>query len=144
MELVRTNAALAMPAANRMTNFMKTMTWKISLLLGLMAGSFAHESARAQPLTVVPRLKGIGKCDIPGYGIDVQVVENLAFMAWSSGYQPSGTNDLGGFEDFEVSNPTKPVRVGGYRSRAAVNAIRVAGHYVYLATRMAFTAARLR
>ena len=99
--------------AKKSTKRMKLCS-RFTLLLGvLIASSFAPVAARAQRSAVVPRLKGIGHCDIPGRGIDVQVVENVAYMAWSAGYQPSGTNDPGGFEIFRVSNPTKPVRVGG-------------------------------
>jgi hypothetical protein len=43
------------------------------------------------------------------------------------------TNHPGGFEIFSITNPAAPAWLGGYESRSEANAIRIAGHYAYLA-----------
>jgi hypothetical protein len=95
-------------------------------LFTILAASLVQADISAQTQPVVLTLKGIG-FGSGGTGTDVQVVGNSAFWTWSSGKN-------GGFDIFDVTNPGAPVRVAGYETGAAVNAIHVAGRYAYLAT----------
>jgi len=112
---------------------MKQLHQTTSLLLLLLSGWFAPSSLLAALQPVIPRLKGSGVgSNVNGYGTDVQVLGNLAFLAWKQG-SGGDTNYPGGLEIFSIKNPTTPLRLGGYQSRAPVNAIKVVGTYACLA-----------
>jgi len=112
---------------------LKRATQNSFLILVLIAGWLAPTNALAQPQPVILRLKGIGVgSSANGYGADVQVAGNLAYLAWSTGWG-GDTNHPGGVEIFSVTNPAVPLRLGSYESRASVNAIQVVGQYAYLA-----------
>src|SRR6185436_15295475 len=107
-----------------------------SVLIGLLAVGFTlvYGSAQAQPDFL--KLRGVGiSSEVPpnGFATDVQVVASYAYVAWGSG----DTNYHGSLEIFDVANPSKPVRLGGYKSRMPPNAVHVAGRFAYLAAGVA-------
>ena len=111
------------------------------LVLVLMAGWFACLNLVAQTPPVVLTLKGVGvgsSASMNSTGSDVQVAGSHAYLAWR---RENETNHPGGFEIFSVTNPSAPVRVGGYECSGHARAVRVASHYAYLAvgTACAFT-----
>lgn len=108
---------------------MKLMPLTPSVVLVLVIGWFAQANLLAQPQPVILRLKAVGVgSSVNGYATDVQVAGNFAYLTWAG-----GTNHPGGLEIFCVTNPSAPLRVGGYESPAPVNAIQVVGQYAYLA-----------
>src|SRR6185369_464827 len=85
-----------------------------ALLLVLLSGWFAQANLPAQPHPVIPRRKGIGVgSNVNGYGTDVQVLGNLAFLSWRW-EQGGDTDHPGGMKIFSLTTPIAPVRVGGY------------------------------
>ncbi len=109
------------------------MTQNISLVLALMAGCLGQLTLLAQTGPLYLALKGASVSisgATGGSGYDVQVVGNYAYVAW---LRDTDTNHPGGLEIFDVTDPSNPVRVGAYDSQAQVNAVRVVGHYAYLA-----------
>lgn len=112
---------------------MKQKLRSVLLVLILMTVCLAVTNVLAQPQPVILRRKGMGVgSNVNGYGADVQVVGNLAYLGWSMEWG-GDTNHPGGVEIFSLTNPPAPVRVGGCKSVAPVNAIQVAGQFAYLA-----------
>jgi len=112
---------------------MKQMSGTTVLLLLLMASWFAQVNVLAQSQPLIMKLKGAGTGGpntIGGYGTDLQLVGDYAFLTWA---HPSDTNHPGGLEIFDIRNPIKPVRLGGHASRTHANSVCVVGRYAYLA-----------
>jgi hypothetical protein len=105
------------------------------LVVVVMAGWLNLRLATAQGLpsvlTLVSETHGTNFDDgtLRGY-TDIQLVGNYAYLAWM-GY--SNTNHPGGLEILDASNAARPSRLGRRDGRAEANAIRVSGHYAYLA-----------
>jgi len=119
----------ALPEADMKTDSIKSISRTTSFLIVLMAVWSAQVNVLAQPQPIFLHLKGVGVgSNVTGSATDVHVMGDFAYLAGGG-----GTNHPAALEIFSVTNPSAPVRVGGYESLAQPNAIFVVGHYAYLA-----------
>jgi hypothetical protein len=90
------------------------------VLLGLLA--LGVLAATAQP-RLAPMMNGKWPDYVRGSAMDVTVVGQYAYVAIFTG----------GLAVFDVSNPAKPVRVGGCGTGGAAKGVAVVGNYAYVA-----------
>jgi len=101
------------------------------LVLIMRAGGLNTPQAQADQIFLMPKsVTSVTNLDDGAirYLTDIQLVKNNAYLSWSQG----DLSHSGGLEILDVSNPARPVRVGGCDVGVEAIAIRVAGRYAYL------------